>query len=320
MLAYQGISRDWLRSPSEQDRGSVLEYSRGVLYGLSFASDRNEIRSRPTHVNRIRSAFDDLGAPAMYRVGLRLLSLLGEVEPLAGGYWLIAPFRVVPMNSGHAFVGCLPTNAIGAGSIRCSGLARLVNEHCAADYPKQSLEGWMGRKNASASEYVDDFLQSHRASAAPAMNSLGTEYLHLVSRSPNAIQALWSDRPAAILPSERLAICRHSDVGISRYFSAELSNGRVAVESSLRHSLPRLIWGLASAAATPFRVNAQMAGNTARVRVPTRLPSEEYRLALLLSTSIARQGAATIYEMEADVAPLFVTELKRLGCQLETNS
>lgn len=320
MLACQGISTDWLRTPNERDRRSVLEYSRGVFHGLSFASDGEEIRSRPVHVNRIRSAFAELGAPAMYRVGLRLLNLLGEAESLAGGYWLIAPFRVVPMQSMYAFVGCVPSNAIGAGQIRYCGLSRLVEERYSVEYLRQSLEDWMGKRVASTSAYVVDFLQCHRKSAAPALSSSEIEYLHLVSRNSNAVQVIWSDKPGAILTSEKLALCRQSDVGIYRYFSAELSNGRIAAESSLRHSLPRLIWAIASAAAIPFRVNVAIAGNTARICVPIRLPSEEYRLALLLATGIARQGAATVYEMDADVAPVFVNALKKLGCQLETES
>lgn len=320
MLAYQAISRDWLRSPSEQDRRSILEYSRGVVYGLSFTSERNEVRSRPIHVNRIRSAFSDLGAPAIYRVGLRLLSLLGEAQPLAGGYWLIAPFRVIPLNSMHAFVGCAPSSAISTGATGCSGLARLVDEGFAADYPIQNLEGWMGKRTSSPSEYVEDLVQTYRASAAPAVSSSETEYLHLVSKNANASHALWSDKPVAIVPHQRLAICRQSNVGSYRYFVAELSNGRVVAESSLRHSLPRLIWGLASCAATPFRVTSQSVETTTRIRVPVRLPSEEYRLALLLSTSITRQGASTIYEMDAGVSPLFENELKTLGCHWETNS
>jgi len=318
MLADSQISSAWLRAPNEEDRGSLLEYTRGVLYGLSFVSDGPGYRVRPVHVGRLRNAFNDLGAPSLHRVGLRLLTLLGEVEALFGGYWLMAPFRILNIQSRFAFVGAVPSESRFLAKTTQQGLARYLPEESAAKFPAQSVEGWMGETVSSPSECIQDFIKSHRARAAPALNSPEIEYLTLVTKGVCPKRTVWSREPSAILSRERLAVCRQADQGIYRYFSAELSGKVIATEAALRHSIQRLTFAFALEAGAPFRVASKLVGSMLEVELPERLPTEEFRLSLLLARVVARQGAVTRFSIEADLAPLFLTKIRNLGCELES--
>jgi len=308
------ISIAWLTTPSEQDRRSLLEYTRGVLYGLSFT---REGEGRPVHVTRIRNAFDDLGAPSLYRVGIQLLKLLGEAESLFGGYWLLAPFRVVSARSKFLFVGAVTSSSGHLGLVAELGLARLITDEVATRFPRQTIEGWMGGPFSSSAEYVQAFVSAHRQQAAPAIDSPEIEYLHLVSRGDFASRAVWSQTHNAIVPKEQIGICRQADQGIYRYFSADIRGNVIIAETTLHYSLPRLVFAFAHLNGIPFRICISEAGSTLLVRVPQRLPLEEFRLALLLATEMNRQGAATVYKIESDLAPLFLEKLENLGCQLE---
>lgn len=310
----------WLRAPNELDRHSLLEYTRSVLYGLSFTKDASGDRVRPVHVARLRNAFNDLGAPSLYRVGLRLLTLLGEVEALFGGYWLMAPFRVLTICSRSAFVGAIPLASGFPAHIGQQGLARYLTEEDAVKFPKQDIEGWMGVA-ISSSEYIQGFIKSHRENAKPALHSTEVEYLTLAMQRARPKRTIWSREPSAICSEERLAVCRQVDQGIYRYFSAELSEKKaITNEAGLRHSISRLTFAFADDAGTPFRIASRSVGTSLELEVPERLPTEEFRLSLLLSSVIARRGSATTFSIDADVAPLFLTRLQHLGCQLESAS
>lgn len=320
MRTNSRISDAWLRAPDELDRHSLLEYTRSALYSLSFTADASGDRLRPVHVARLRNAFNDLGAPSLHRVGLRLLTLLGEVEALFGGYWLMAPFRVLTICSRSAFVGAIPLASGFSAQISQQGLARYLTEESAARFPKQDIEGWMGI-TTSSSEYIQHFTKSHRKHAKPALHSAGIEYLTLVMQGAQPKRGTWSREPSAICSGERLAVCRQSDQGIYRYFSAELSDKKtIANEAGLRHSVPRLTFAFASDAGTPFRIASRLVGKSLEVEVPERLPTEEFRLSLLLSRVIARRGSATTFSIDAELAPLFLKKLQYLGCQLESAS
>jgi hypothetical protein len=270
------------------------------------------------HVGRLRNAFNDLGAPSLYRVGLKLLTLLGEVEALFGGYWLMAPFRIVNVLSRFAFVGAVPTVSGFLTQVKHQGLARYIPEESAVRFPVQSIEGWMGDPISSHSAYVRDFIKAHRERAAPALNSPEIEYLTLATERAHSKCSVWSRVPNAVLSREKLAICRQADMGIYRYFSAELSGRSIANEATLHHSINRLTFALAFEAGAPFRAESSSCGSMLDVKVSTRLPLEEFRLSLLLASSIARQAGATTFSIDADLAPLFLRKLRDLGCQLES--
>jgi hypothetical protein len=271
------------------------------------------------HVSRVRNAFDDLGAAPLYRVGLKLLSLLGEAEPLFGGYWLIAPFRVLSIESRHAFVGSLPSESGRLGKIKHSGLARFIAPQVAAQFQTQSVEGWMGASPAPRA-YLQDFVSAHGTQAAPAINSPEIEFLQLIRKNAFAVRAVWAREPSAILPQEKLAICRLADHGIHRYFSAELSKKSITTEATLHHSIPRLVYALASEAGTPFKVECTATDNGIQLVVPERLPAEEFRLALLIASQTSRQGSTTNYLVDSEIAALLVNKLRNLGGQVECNS
>jgi hypothetical protein len=320
MLANQPLLRSWLLAPSEHDRESLLEYTRGVLQSLSFSQSGQAVQTRPVHTNSIRRAFHDLGVPALYRVGLKLLNLLGEIEPLSGGFWLLAPYRVIPIGSDWAFVGTVTSTSGRLGTVRQVGLARLIPSSVAVEFSTQSIESWMGSSEWTSRELVDLFVSAHQASAKPTISPPEIEFLSIQPMAKWGRVSTWLRKPTVILPQQRIAICRHVEHGIHRYFSAEVQGGKVRKEAPLVQSLARLIYSIADAGGTPVRATTKRSESAVEISVPERLPAEEYRVAVLLASGVKRFGPSSIYQVDVSVAPTLLKKLRDLGCQLEPHS
>ncbi len=239
----QSLPLEWLQAPVEYDRVSLLEFVRGILYSLSASNAKH---SREVHVARIRSAFDTLGVPALYRVGLRLLTLLREAEPLSGGYWLPSPFRVVEIEDQCIFIGSVPTALGFLGNIENDGLCRLLTPGVAAQFPRQSIDSWMGIHLTDSTSIVAAFYQEHTLRAIPTTIPAELEYLGFVVGSHRVGRRYaWSSNPVPVHPDHQVAICRQKHTGVYRYFSAELRSGKVVSEATIRQSIPRLMFALA---------------------------------------------------------------------------
>lgn len=311
----QPVSESWIQSPDERDRLALLEYTRGVLYSLSFSRE-NEAKGRAIHVGRVRSAFCNLGAPSLYRLGLKMLHLLGEVEPLFGGYWMLPPFRVIGIGSHSVFVGSVPSVSGRLGDIQFEGMGRYVSPEVACRFPRQNIGSWMGLTSTSSAQQVAKFISTHKKLAAHTINSEDIEFFKLIGNSVHGRRFVWTQQPHAILPDDQIAICRHKQAGISRYFSGEVRREMVVAEAPIEQSIPRLMFALGDDRGLPVHVTTQQNGEFTHIRVSERLPIEEYRLALLLAANISRFGNATSYLVKTSLAPVLLEKLSDLGCSL----
>ena len=124
----------WLKEPNERDRVSLLDFTRGTFAGLSIDGAG---QFQQVHVNAMRRAFEKLGAPSLYKVGLRLAQLVGEIETTSGGYWAPTPYRVVECGELSAFIGVAPSADPTLGEFRNEGLCRLVGTDWRRDLPRQ---------------------------------------------------------------------------------------------------------------------------------------------------------------------------------------
>lgn len=313
------VSATWLQSPDESDRLAVLEYTRGVLYGAAFFKEDGGTKNRAIHVSRIQNAFSNLGAPMLYRLGLRLLHLFREVEPLFGGYWVLTPYRVIGIETHYAFIGSVPTVLGKLGEIRPNGLGRFVSDDIASQFPHQELTGWMGSLASSIEMQVKDFVSSHHQQAAPALQADGIEYFNVLSAGKHGRRFTWGQQPHAVLALEKIALCRQKHLGAYRYFSGELRAGTLRTEAPIVHPLARIMFALANHIGLPVVVRVRQEGSTTLTTVTERLPSEAYRLALLLAANVSRQGYTTTYSIESSLAPALHRQLVSLGCSLEVS-
>lgn len=313
----QPVSRTWLQSPDQSDRSALLEYTRGVLYSFAFSRENDITRSRAIHVSRIQNAFAGLGAPSLYRLGLRLLHLFREIEPLFGGYWLLTPYRVIDIESHYAFVGAVPSMSGSLGDVRYAGLGRFISKEIASQFPLQGLAGWMGLSDTSIEKQVKDFVFSHHQQAKATLQADDIEYLKILGNDRHGRRFVWSQQPQAVLALDRIALCRQNHIGGYRYFSGELHNGTLTTEAPVVQPLTQIMFALANFVALP--VTAKVREEVARTlfNVPERLPIDGYRLALLLATEISRQGYTTTYSVESSLAPALNRQLSALGCSLE---
>lgn len=311
----QSISLDWLKAPVEHDRPSLLEFARGALYSLSASSDG---RFKEVHASRIRNQFERLGAPNLYRVGLRLLELLREAESLLGGYWLAAPFRVVEIEGQPVFVGAVPAALGHFGNVVNQGLCRVLPPNAAARFPRQDIDSWMGSPPADVASLVASFVRVHTKKALPTVCPAEIEFLDFaVIGAAVGRRYVWAPRPTSVLSDHRIAICRQMHGGAYRYFSADIRSGRVIAEAVIEQSIPRLLFAIASHAAKPVPIRIRN-GSSTEVTIAERLPIEEYRLALLLSREIVRHGSSSTFHLIPQLAPALIKRLTGLGCVLET--
>ncbi len=315
----QSLPLTWLQAPSEQDRMALLEFLRGVLYGLSASTKEH---GTEVHASRVRHAFDRLGAPALYRVGLKLLSLLREAEALSGGYWVSAPFRVIEIEGHAVFIGALPSAFGFLGDVTNDGLCRLLTPEVAARFPRQDMEAWMGVPPVPVGSHVTAFFQHHQRQASPTISQAEIEYLSFTGgaavRSATRRRFLWDSHPVS-LAGEPIALCRQKHFGIYRYFSAELRSGRVISEAAIEQSIPRLLFALAHDAGMPVVIDIRHGSESVEVSIAEHLPIEEYRLALLLSRRIVRQSSRRTFHLAPQLAPALIGRLMELGCILETD-
>lgn len=313
---HQSVPLAWLQAPGEHDRASLLEFARGTLYSLWASKHGGD---KEVHVTRIRSAFAKLGVPALHRVGLKLLALLREAEPIFGGYWLPTPFRVVEIEGWPAFVGAVPLALGYLGNTKNEGLCRLLSADMAAGFPRQSIESWMGIPPTESASLVDSFFREHLGKAVPTEIPVELEYLSIVVGGPGfGRRFAWELRPRPVLAGHQVAICRQTHAGVQRYFSAGLRSGHVVTEAAIDQSIPRLLFALASHAGMPVVAKVRHGHEATEVTVAERLPVEEYRLALLLAMRIVRNGNCSTYYLAPQLAPALVKRLVGLGCLVET--
>jgi hypothetical protein len=314
--ASQSIPIDWLQCPKEKDRASLVEFVRGTLCSLAMQEDESFV---PVHISRIQRSFKKLGAVGLYKAGLRLIQLLGEVEPLHGGYWLPTPYRVLEIADELVFIGASP-NAHGLlGEIRMEGLSRLIAQDVAEHFPRQSLEGWMDLTTQDPSTIVSAFMVAHTRMEAKTSNLAGVMYLNLIpSHATGQSCFQWSDRKVGVLATGKIAICRQPHLGRMRYFSASLGKGGVTTEAPIDFPMTRLLFAIAQHVGAPVKVVERSGEKGVEVTVGERLPIEEFRLALLVSKKISRSGQSTTYLISPKLAPAFRARLALLGCAVET--
>lgn len=305
----------WLLAPDEKDKIALLEYGRSVLYSLSTSGDG---RVKAVHVSQIRGAFEKLGKAPLYRLALRLLILFREVESLPGGYWLIAPFRVIDLEDQYLLVGAIPSHQASLGLVTHEALARFIEKEVASAFPKQTLESWLGLTQ-STTYLVSTFRKHHQSKAAPTIIPPNIEYFKISNNSFHLGRRFyWDRKPHAILKTEKICICRVKLHGHYNYFSSHLQQGNIITEAKIEQPLIRLMYALSSSCGSSVPVTIKENSCSIEVSVPERLPIEDYRIALLLSNRIERRGNLTNYSIAPIYAPVFLNRLTRLGCSLET--
>lgn len=256
----------------------------------------------------------------LYRLGLRLVHLLREVEPLFGGHWLLTPFRVIEIEEHHAFIGAIPSVSGRLEDVHHEGLGRFISPLVASRFPTQSLNGWMDLPDMSISSQMSALALAHRQNAAPTIHSDDIEFFKVITAGAHGRRFAWTSEPNACLPAERIALCRQKRTGVVRFFSAELRNGRVATEANVSQGIARLMFASASRSGFPVPVTVRQQGEMTHIAVPERLPTEEYRLAIMLAVEVRRRGNATSFVVERSKAPILLKHLTSLGCSVEISA
>ncbi|QGT82215.1 hypothetical protein [Pseudomonas coronafaciens] len=253
-------------------------------------------------------------------MGFKLLKLFREAESLPGGYWIPTPFRIIEIGESLVFVGILPT-ALGFLTQRPSeGLCRILTPEAAKEFPREDLRSWMGGVSGNPKSEVVDFSESHRVRARPINHQDDIEYLSFnrmaTVSAANSGQSAWSRRPVTVVDNE-IALCRQWKFGFYRYFSSDIRSGRNISEAVINQPVSRLLYALAHQAGSPIAFSVRYGTESVALRATEKLPAEEYRLALLLSRHVERQGRYTTFFVAYQFAPVLIESFKDLGCVME---
>lgn len=277
---YFPVDAAWLSDPRPEPLHPLLDFSRGVLRSLSFASDGS---AREVHVLSFRHAFDELGAPRLYRRALHILTTLGEVETLAHGFLVITPYRLINLSAGRAiFIGALPAAELPFSSYELRGLARFVETAPTDIWPRQSLSTWAGFSGIPPSSLIEWVQQTHLTDQRIALVSGLTEFLAV---APTPRQFVWTRMPCVLLPRTGLAICREKSRYGTRYFFGTVRHGRLTHESPLRLSPSELLPAVAVAVRNPLRVKVSEKVDTITVQIPRPSPRPVRRALTLLGVT-----------------------------------
>ncbi|WP_434982625.1 hypothetical protein [Xanthomonas arboricola] len=309
------LDASWLSSPDGSNWRALLEFSRAAVKSLAFDYQG---RAQEIHVLKIRRAFEDLRAPQLCKYGLKLLNLVGEAQELPGGYWVLAPFRLIPLSdSGSVFVGALPIEELAAryGNVRYEGLGRLVASYGRGleSVPIQSLEAWAGVDRVSPASMVDELRSHHTHNGGLAAQSDSIEYLKL---SPKAPQVEWVRTPSA-LKGVRLAICRDSTPFGHRYFAGTLEGRRLAKESPLPRALIEFLPGLAAASSAPLQIQMTTTVNDLMVSSKELLPGSLFKVLTLLARSRRRSARAIQYTFNPELVKQLKGLMEAIGYNVE---
>lgn len=309
------LEASWISSPSSSNWRALLEFSRAAVRSLAFDYQG---QAQEVHVLKIRRVFEDLRAPQLCKYGLKLLSLMGEAQELSEGYWVLVPFRLIPLdNNEFVFVGALPTEELfdHYGNVRYEGLGRLVapRGRDLESIPIQSLEAWAGVDQILPTTILDELRSHHAHNRGLAAPSESTEYLKLCNKAP---QVEWGRSPSA-LKDISLAICRDRTPFGYRYFAGTIERRRLVKESSLPRPLTDLLPGLAVATSAPLKIQMTTTVNDLIVSSNELLPWPLFKVVTLLSRSRRRSAKATNYIFNPELARPLRGLMETIGYKVE---
>jgi hypothetical protein len=313
----QSLPLAWLQAPTEKNRAALLEFSRGTLYSLSNSSRLN---GGEVHTSSFRHAFERLRSANLARVGLRLMKLLRETEPLPGGYWLPTPFRVLQLESDSIFIGAFPTALGHFEQETREGLYRRLAPEAASNLPHEDLDSWMGTTFSSPASQISNLIKCHQNAACPISEQNEIEFFYVApsssKRTDNARSFLWKARPSSTIYNN-IVLCRQRRFGFSRYFSSDLRFNRAISEAKIEQPPTRLMFAIAHELGSPVPVTITTSQGEIQISISEQLPTEEYRLALLLSHRIEYQGHRRTFHISPNLAITLIERLKTLGCFVE---
>ena len=309
------LEASWLSSPNGSNWRALIDFSRAAVRSLAFDYQG---RAQEVHVLKIRRAFEDLRAPQLCKYGLKLLSLMGEAQELPGGYWVLTPFRLIPLSdSDFVFVGALPTEELieRYGNVRYEGLGRFVAPYGRGleSIPIQSLEAWAGIDQISPASVIDELRSHHTRNGGLAAPSESIEYLKLSHKAP---QVEWDRSPSA-LKDIRLAICRDRTVFGYRYFAGTIERRRLVKESPLPRPLTELLPGLALASSSPLKIQMTTTINDLMVSSNDLFPWPLFKVVTLLARSRRRSAKATNYIFSPELVRPLKDLMETIGYTVE---
>ena len=287
----------WLCAPDRNSQNSLADFTRGALRSYALADKGTASK---VHINRVRLAFQQIGAPALTKHGLRLLALLGEAEDVGHGYWVLSPHRTVAITAGRwAFVGAVPTEELLDGDVLHVGLARLLRSPIEG-LASQSLDAWSCATRLTPHDLAKRALEHHLRTRQRTIASETVEYLS-VAEGGTALR--WSPTQVPFAPNLPIALCRQRDAYGVRYFSRTPSTGAAVDEAQLLLSPSEIVPCLASAAGTPIRVQIRQVDGNMVFAVPRPLSLSLRRAFLLLGDRRSANPASIKVSVSAEIAP-----------------
>lgn len=297
-----------------------LEIARGVVAALSYSAPHV---AKEFHVNAFRSLFEQFADVARYRLGLAAMKLIGEIEPLANGFWLATPVRFVGLGASDLVIAPIPTSrlAFELPGLKTAGFGRVIQHDHNICVPRQSLNSWVRSNTCNPVDLIAFSQAKHAMKSTRTIRSDKFEYFFVADAVFRSRRHRWfkwtSDIRKAAGFSSGMWLCRERvSVAAYRFFLLSRDPSRGYLESPLSEPPTRLQYAIASLLATPAKYAVRHAekGATA-IELATPLPAPEYQIARGLCELDTKKDGVREFKMESEYLPILESRLQALGCE-----
>lgn len=317
MMTARAASTSLASSASAAPALDPLEFARGVLCAATFvAADE----ARETHVAKLHSLFERAGLAASMESALATMQFLREAEALGGGYWAVAPVRVVELSSDwQLLVGPQPTSELRRhfAHVRRAGAGRVTNHADTMALPRQSRAAWRGSDGDNARAWTQATITAAIKQLAPSVAPDNLQVFVVRQTGGGRHGPAWVEAGSATPCAWRGVSLFRARTGATRhrYFLGKHETSKEFLEGPQVFDAARLQCGLAALHGQPLIATVTALSGTSSISLPVAPPRSIRRLLVALCEADPRSfGRVWTCCVPAHV-PVLLEALQELSCE-----
>jgi len=268
---------------------SPKEIVRAALCALAYKSPREAL---PVHIHRITYLASKFGLTEDAAAFLKSkLTLMRECQDIGNGFWFPTPPRLVPLQETNLVIAPNSTKELQlvfGRAVQVAGLGRTSDY--SLDLPTEPLESWC-RAPSDIRLWTKDVLNQLERKLQPAMSPEGRvevycAWRHVSYLNNNLLKRRWQGIQTIQVPTGLVVLCRRYSLGRWSHFVAKMQGSKIHLETPISPGvdISRLIHGLDALKGNTYQIGYIQQDDNIHFSLPTRIPKEEYRLVMALST------------------------------------
>lgn len=294
-----------------------LEFARGALCAATFvAADA----ARETHIAKLHTQFERAGLAPSMEFALGTMQFLREAEPLGGGYWTVAPVRIVELGPDcHLLVGPQPTSELQRhfAGLRRAGAGRVTNRATTAAMPRQSKAAWRGSDGSDARAWMQSAINAAMKQLSPSVVADNLQVFAIRHAGERRREPAWVATGSST-PCEWQGVGLYrARTGATRYrsFLGKYEVGREFLEGPAVLDVARAQCGLAALQSQPLMINISAISSSTSISLPVAPPRAVRRLLVALCEADPRSFGRVWTCSVPAYLPVLLETLQELSCE-----